>query len=239
MRTKRPETVCGFNIVKKLKMIDLDRSVEPINDRYQDTFGLATGDFFEFDSKSLYAVIGVSEYQGKRSLSCMEIKGNYLKCFSHDELRRSIHTLFPKDAQTKHHELRPTTYPDLFLVINDKNGATIRKPCHRGMVAEFSRRMSDEIRNMKPGEDLKLPEEEFTEEVLDEFISVIYDCKEPDLEIITLKTLLEWGCFRILDRIHDLTIDQNSIVSITEAITSGDYGRLDRLRMAVIKYLKE
>jgi hypothetical protein len=239
-KRKHPLFGCPAYKCSKIDGLNDTHSVMTIIDRTEASANMLTGDIFRSANGKNYVVLGSMRENNIPSICTIRLDPRKnLEVFSVDVLKTQKEFVIPVPHLIEPIILKPTTYPDLFLVRTGDDGVTVKKPCHRAMIAEHSAKLADKIREMKPGGEITMPADESSEQAIDEFISVVYGEKRvPDTNILTTRLLFEWGCFRILDKIDDLVIDSDTLVSPTEALASGKYGDLHKLKEAIMEYLK-
>lgn len=131
------------------------------------------------------------------------------------------------------YQMTPFELPDCFLV--SKNW---KRPCHRVVLSKHCGKLSEQIRELKPGGEINLPEQ-FTEAIIDDILTSIYEAKPTNPEIVSTQLLLEWGFYTLIEFVKDIPIDADNLAALSEAVFSGRYGYLPRIRATLTKALSQ
>ena len=219
----------------QLKSIEGDWDFGPVQAVTNELF--QTGDtYFDDIDNRWYTVLGIT-YD---TVTLGVIRGIEMSTF--DSMDKRAKTVFRAESlkcfKDTRNPILPEEYPDCILTSTNSEGIKWTRPCHRVIMSRESDRLAREIWKVKAGGELKLPDE-FTEAVVDALLKAIYEGKPLDPKVVTIKFLLEWGFFNLLDRVEDLEINEENCGPLTEAAFCGRYGPMVNIKEKIIKSLSK
>lgn len=213
-------------------------SVHPLERRDSVCSPWITGDWFIKDGE-WNVVIGFAQSGNKHYV---------VSCLGKDASFLSVSDMTPEDIEEVlvseirgSHEFFPMTpydFPDCFLVSSSSDESKRwKRPCHRVVIAKNSGKLTEQVRVMQLGSDIVLPEEDFSEEIIDDLLNSMYEGKPCDTKLVPVALVLEWGFYKLLEYYKEIPITPEIMSSITQAVFEGKYGLMPNTRKFLIDQL--